>query len=165
MDHHMIEKYEKLWLYVASALIAILVLVTIGNVVNSAIPSVGNHHDHSLKKVDLTNLAATPFATPGLKQNPSGEYELYMLSQAFMFNPPEVKVPAGKPITLYVTSTDVLHGLQIEKTNVNIEVLPGEVAKVTYTFKKPGTYRVGCNEYCGVGHANMMSKLIVEEAQ
>ena len=133
--------------------------------VKSTIPSVGSHHDHNLKTVNMQNIASTPFASPGLKQNEMGQYELYLISQAFMFNPPEVKVPAGKPITLYVTSLDVLHGLQIENTNVNIEVMPGSVAKVSYTFKKAGTYRVGCNEYCGVGHANMMSKIIVEDTK
>ncbi|GEM45534.1 cytochrome c oxidase subunit II [Deinococcus cellulosilyticus] len=165
MDHRMIEKYEKGWLYLASLLIALLVIITIVNVVKSTIPSVTAHHGHEVRTINLQNIASTPFATPGLKQNEMGQYELYMISMAFMFNPPEVKVPAGKPITLYVTATDVLHGLQIENTNVNIQVIPGEVAKVTYTFKKAGTYRVGCNEYCGAGHANMMSKIIVEDTK
>ena len=31
------------------------------------------------------------------------------------------------------------------------------------TFKMPGEYIVGCNEYCGILHHNMVGKLIVRE--
>ncbi|GGJ42580.1 cytochrome c oxidase subunit II [Deinococcus roseus] len=162
MDPHTIERFEKGWMLLAATLVLVLIGVTLSNVVQAAVPAVDMHH-HTLKSVNPQDLSSTPFATPGLKQNEMGQYELYMLAQAFMFNPPVVKVPAGKPIQLFVTSTDVVHGLQIENTNINIEVIPGVVGQVTYTFKKPGVYRVGCNEYCGVGHQSMMTQLIVEE--
>jgi len=31
------------------------------------------------------------------------------------------------------------------------------------TFNEPGEYLIGCNEYCGTMHHNMVGKLIVKK--
>jgi len=49
-------------------------------------------------------------------------------------------------------------------TNVNLMVAPGYVSEGTTTFTEPGEYLVVCNEYCGLGHHNMYSRLVVEAA-
>jgi cytochrome c oxidase subunit II len=79
-----------------------------------------------------------------------------------VFNPTQVRVPAGSSVTFYLTSVDVQHGFQIERTNVNMMVLPGQVSKLTAKFDKPGTYNFICHEYCGVGHHTMFGQIIVE---
>ena len=43
------------------------------------------------------------------------------------------------------------------------QVLPGEVSTVRYTFKRPGEYRIICNQYCGLGHQNMFGTIVVKE--
>jgi cytochrome c oxidase subunit 2 len=40
-------------------------------------------------------------------------------------------------------------------------IVPGEVTHVTYTFSRPGEYLVLCHEYCGLGHQQMYTKVIV----
>jgi len=44
---------------------------------------------------------------------------------------------------------------------VNIEVIPGQLAFFNYTFAKPGTYHVVCDEYCGINHQNMIGTITV----
>jgi cytochrome c oxidase subunit 2 len=60
-----------------------------------------------------------------------------------------------------VTSKDVQHGFQIDGTNVNMQIVPGQVSKLSHTFTVPGEYRFVCHEYCGAGHAAMYGKVIV----
>ena len=70
--------------------------------------------------------------------------------------------PAGSTVTFFVTSADLLHGLLIERTNVNIMIFPGEVTRTTARFDEPGEYRFLCHEYCGLAHHTMFGKVIVE---
>jgi cytochrome c oxidase subunit 2 len=91
-----------------------------------------------------------------------GRYEAYIVSRAWSFSPNRIEVPAGSTVTFYLTSIDVQHGFQIERTNINMMVLPGQISKLTATFDTPGTYNFICHEYCGVGHHTMYGQIIVE---
>jgi len=45
-------------------------------------------------------------------------------------------------------------------------IVPGFVAEIETSFPKPGDYPVLCNEYCGLGHDHMWSKIdVVEKGQ
>jgi len=77
------------------------------------------------------------------------KYEVHYIARQFSFFPMELRIPKGSILDIYITSPDVIHGFHIEGTNVNLMVIPGE-------------YRIYCHEYCGLGHQNMMSKIIVE---
>jgi cytochrome c oxidase subunit 2 len=50
----------------------------------------------------------------------------------------------------------------IERTNINLMALPGQVSKTSARFDAPGEYRFFCHEYCGLGHQIMWGKVIVE---
>lgn len=115
------------------------------------------------------NTVATPGNSPWgapvderVRELAPGVYEAYILAQTWVFQPNEVRIPAGSEITFYVTSKDVQHGFVIERTNLNMMVLPGQVSKATMTFNEPGEYNFICHEYCGVGHQTMYGRLIVE---
>lgn len=115
------------------------------------------------------NTIATPGNSPWgapiderVRELAPGVYEAYILAQTWVFQPNEVRIPAGSEITFYVTSKDVQHGFVIERTNLNMMVLPGQVSKATMTFTEPGEYNFICHEYCGVGHQTMYGRLIVE---
>jgi cytochrome c oxidase subunit 2 len=66
-------------------------------------------------------------------------------------------------VTFRITSSDVMHGFEIVGLNANTMAIPGYVSQFTITFTKPGEYLIGCNEYCGLLHHNMVGKLIVKE--
>jgi cytochrome c oxidase subunit 2 len=49
----------------------------------------------------------------------------------------------------------VQHGFKIQDTNINMQIVPGQVSKLTYTFDRVGEFPYICTEYCGLGHAAM----------
>lgn len=71
----------------------------------------------------------------------------------------------GQTAEFHVTSKDVNHDFALYGPDMRIvtqvQVMPGYTNVLRYTFKEPGTYRVLCLEYCGIGHADMMSEIQV----
>ena len=115
------------------------------------------------------NTVATPPSPWGLpleervRELAPNKYEAYVLAQTWAFLPNRIEVPVGSTLTLYVTSKDVQHGFLLEKTNLNMMVLPGQVSSLTATFDEPGEYKFICHEYCGVGHQTMFGTIVVTE--
>src|SRR5690606_20290773 len=69
-----------------------------------------------------------PFDQPGvLRQTGPNQYEVALIGQIWLFTPRELHVPAGAEVTFVSTSRDVIHGLDIEKTNVNVMLIPGRI--------------------------------------
>lgn len=76
----------------------------------------------------------------------------------------ELRVPAGKPVKLIMTSRDVLHGFFLPDFRLKQDILPGQY---TYLYLQPdreGSYDIFCTQYCGTGHSTMRAKLIVMPA-
>ncbi|MBV6422870.1 MAG: hypothetical protein NAOJABEB_00657 [Steroidobacteraceae bacterium] len=71
----------------------------------------------------------------------------------------------GTPVEFRVTSGDVNHGFAIYAPDGRIvtqtQAMPGFTNRILYTFTEPGAYRVMCLEYCGLGHAPMVSEFQV----
>ncbi|GGR73304.1 cytochrome c oxidase subunit 2 [Deinococcus seoulensis] len=168
LDHHTLERYETIWLGIALVMTVLLFTGVLGSMIGGTFPlltaGVGGGHGAVIRegRLDPARLSATPFGTPGLVQTPQG-LQAYIVARAFTFDPPVLRVPAGQKITLHVTATDVVHGFQVTGTNINAEILPGHVASFEVTFRHLGEQHVICNEYCGAGHQNMITRFIVEE--
>lgn len=114
-------------------------------------------------QIDPNQLLTTPpFDQPGVKEIEAGRYEVVMVGMTWAFVPNEIRIPAGSTVTFKVASRDVLHGFNIEGTNANIMLVPGQIANTTVTFRKKGEFLIICHEYCGLGHHNMHGKVIVE---
>jgi len=117
---------------------------------------------------------------PGVKEVEPGVYEVYVLAQRFQWNfgPPDGKYVTTEPhtnkpmlilknpkkIIFKITSIDVQHGFEIAGTNVNVMVIPGYIATVTWVPppNAKGIYLVVCNEYCGTGHQDMFAFIKIE---
>jgi cytochrome c oxidase subunit 2 len=84
------------------------------------------------------------------------------LSLFFGYSPSEIRVPAGSTVYFKVTSKDVVNGLFIPGTSVNLMVSPGHVTELVHHFTQPGEYLILCHEYCGSGHHFMQGRLVVE---
>ncbi len=153
-----IPRYERIWLTLGGASIVIF-LVLSGFMAVSMNLNPPNH----TKTIDPQAVLTTaPFDTPGLRQIGPNEYELVMVAGIFYFRPDLITIPTGAKIHFKVTTPDVVHGLEIPNTNVNIMAIPGHITEYTYTFKNPGDYLILCNEYCGTGHHLMLSRIVVE---
>lgn len=167
LSHHKLEVYENAWFFIAMAMSTLLFIAVVASFFSgtySVVSESGGHHIQGVVngRLDPSNLAGTPFANPGVHTRPDGSIEAFVVAKAFQFDPPVLKVPANKPITIHVTSADVLHGYYVEKTNINATVMPGQVSSFTTRFKRAGKLGVICNEYCGTGHHNMINRIIIE---
>lgn len=78
------------------------------------------------------------------------------------------QVETGFPVEFNVTSADVNHGFAIyasdDRIVVQTQAMPGFTNKILYTFDQPGTYKISCLEYCGLGHDVMTANLDVTAA-
>ncbi len=154
-----VHPYEKRWIVFS---IGLLIVFTVA--VAIAAFALGIQVPSPEQRVDPRTVAVdpnSPWSNPGLREIAPGRYEAYILAQIWQFLPREIRVPVGSRVTFYVTSKDVQHSFKIQDTNINMQVVPGQVSKLTVTFKKPGTYPFICSEYCGVGHASMFGQIIV----
>lgn len=70
-------------------------------------------------------------------------------------------VPAGRPVKLLITSEDVLHSLFIPAYRIKEDAVPGRETHLWFLPDTPGSFDLFCTEYCGVGHANMLTKVAV----
>jgi cytochrome c oxidase subunit 2 len=155
-----IDPYERNWIRFSVALLVVFIAaVTIaGFALGIQVPDRENRVDPQ------TITQSGPFSTPGVRQISEGRFEAYVVSRIFSFDPAEIVLPQGAQITLYVTAQDVQHGFKITDTNVNMQVVPGQVSKLTYTFDRIGEYPYICTEYCGIGHAAMFGTIKVVPA-
>jgi len=123
----------------------------------------GIHLPTAEGRLDSTRVAETaPFDKPGVTMTRPGHYDVVLTGQIWTFLPAEIRIPAGSTVTFTATSRDVVHGFMIPGANVNVMLLPGEVARVTARFDRPGEYPMICHEYCGIAHHTMAGKVIVE---
>jgi cytochrome c oxidase subunit II len=105
-----------------------------------------------------------PFDHPGVRLAGLGHYEAVVVAQTWAFNPPVIRVPVGSTVYFTATSIDVIHGLNVEGTRLNMMLIPGQISRNTYRFTEPGEHLLICHEYCGLGHHTMSGKVIVEPA-
>lgn len=97
----------------------------------------------------------------GVKTNPDGSVRVTMVAARYGFYPPRIEVPVDTPVTFRIASADVLHGVHVPNTNMTTMVVPGYISEVTTTFPRTGEYSLLCNEYCGLGHDHMWSRLVI----
>jgi len=154
-----IDPYEKNWMR-----ISIVLLIVFAAAVTIAGFALGFQVPSPEERVDPNNLSG-PWLSPGLRELSPGVYEAYIIGDAatWQFDPRDIEVPVGSTVTFYVTSRDIQHGFKLQDTNINMQILPGQVSKLTYTFDQVGEYPYICTEYCGTGHAFMFGSLTVVE--
>lgn len=158
LKHETIERYEIGWLVVAVVLVILLFVGVLASMIGETVPQLSG----AGARINPAHLEGTPFAQPGVRTNADGTLDVYLLARSFQFQPNVVRVPAGRQVTFHMTSADVVHGLMLGQGNVNVNIIPGQVASVRQTFKYPGSFLSECHEYCGTGHQTMSFKLIVE---
>jgi cytochrome c oxidase subunit 2 len=154
-----VELYERIWMWAAGGLLLLFLGAIFLTVGLQAIQPPSH-----IETVDPTTLATHPeFGTPAVKMRPDGSAVVSVVAQMFSFSPDPIEVPANRPVTFRLTSADVIHGFEVVGTNANAMAIPGYVSQFTVTFPEPGEYLVGCHEYCGTMHHNMVGKLIVKK--
>ncbi len=105
------------------------------------------------------------FRTP-----PTDSYEIQVTGQKWKwsFRYPggyewdELHVPVDRPVTLRITSTDVLHSFYIPAFRTKMDAVPGRYTKLWFEATKTGEFAALCTEYCGTQHSDMLARVFVE---
>src|ERR1700674_3206874 len=97
----------------------------------------------------------------GTRVEAGGQVTTRIVAAQFAFVPQCVVVPANEPVTLRLSSPDVIHGILVTGTNVNTMVVPGYVSQVHTVFTRTGDLLMPCHEYCGLGHSEMSATVRV----
>ncbi len=163
MDERRIIKSELRWVIVVAVAVGLMVVVIVTTTLTNAL-----HPPSNVETIDPATLhLAGEFveANLGAQENDDGTVTVRLVATQFAFVPRCLPVPAGRQVTIRVTSPDVLHGFIVAGTNVNTMVVPGYVAEITTRFDEPGDHLMPCHEYCGLGHSNMWAVLRVVPEQ
>ena len=72
----------------------------------------------------------------------------------------DLVIPAGEPITLSITSRDVIHSFWIPALNGKRDAVPGREHPLLIQADEPGVYRGQCTEFCGLSHAYMRMRVV-----
>lgn len=153
-----IHKYERFVLGSTLVMLAVgLFAVTMSFFVNDIeLPS-------PVKRVDPAKVTSeAPFDNPGVFQVGENEYDAVIVARAWSFSPSTIEVPVGSKVNFKFAAVDVVHGVLVHDTTVNLTLIPGEIAEATGNFDEAGEFLYVCHEYCGIGHHNMDGRVIVQ---
>jgi cytochrome c oxidase subunit 2 len=100
----------------------------------------------------------TDLKIPVVKPPPGSD--VYLIARLWQWWP-MLELQSGQTYRLHLQSMDWLHGFSLQPENINIQVHPGYEHVLTITPTAPGTYSIVCNEYCGINHHAMVSRLYV----
>jgi cytochrome c oxidase subunit 2 len=108
-----------------------------------------------------------------LQAPPKGAMDVYVQGKQWMWkfayrggpNSVDVlRVPAGRPVRLLITSRDVIHSFFVPALRVKQDALPGRYTQTWFQADKPGRYEILCTQYCGLAHSGMLAELVVMPA-
>ena len=113
--------------------------------------------------ITIVTLSDLPYAAQGAASKPSQVVEAK--GYQWYWELSREKLIAGEPVEFRVTSADVNHGFGIYDESLRLlaqtQAMPGYINRLLFTFSEPGTYRILCLEYCGLGHHEMPAELSV----
>ena len=105
-----------------------------------------------------------------LQQPPRDAQDVYVQGKKWMWKfaypggPSAVdvlRVPAGRPVRLLITSRDVIHSFFVPALRIKQDALPGRYTQTWFNAERPGRYEIFCAEYCGLSHSGMLAELVV----
>ena len=74
----------------------------------------------------------------------------------------EMHIPVNHPVVLRLTSDNVIHSFWIPSLAGKKDVVPGHPNTLTIEGSVIGDYTGQCAEYCGLSHANMRLRVVVQ---
>lgn len=92
---------------------------------------------------------------------PAGS-DIYMVARLWQWWP-IFELEKGKSYRLHISSLDWQHGFSLQPVNINLQIHPGYDMVMTVTPDQAGEYGIVCNEFCGIGHHQMIGKLYVRD--
>lgn len=158
---------ERLWLTVAFVWCLVMFTAMVGwqSIGQQRIPVESYRIDEEVFAAEVADFVAArqvdeDGGVPVVEPIP-GE-DVYLHASQFQFRP-VLQLKRGVPYRLLVSSTDVQHGLSLNKMggSYNFQVLPGYLYVIRITPEDTGEFSLVCNEFCGLGHHVMTGRIVV----
>jgi cytochrome c oxidase subunit 2 len=112
--------------------------------------------------INLQNSLGDVLTMEAIGQQFKYEFRYPRLKQP-VFN--DMHIPVGTPVTLHVTSSDVIHSFWVPEVRLKYDMVPGLVQTLRFTPEVIGKYRIICTEFCGTNHGNMVANLYIDSQQ
>jgi cytochrome c oxidase subunit II len=104
-----------------------------------------------------------------LRSPPKGAIEIQVTGQKWnwTFTYPNgssdnvLHVPVNTPVRLVLTSVDVIHSVWIPVFRTKMDAVPGRYTDLWFNATQTGDFPLECTEYCGTGHSDMLTHVIV----
>jgi cytochrome c oxidase subunit 2 len=114
-------------------------------------------------KLGTITLSALALGATVLGSQPTSPQRIEVVARRFSFEPSEITVKKGDPVTITVRSEDVTHGLVVEQLGIRTEVKKGQAEDLKLTPETAGTFQGQCAHFCGKGHGSMTFTVHVVE--
>ena len=88
--------------------------------------------------------------------------DVYLIGRLWQWWP-LLELEKGQTYRLHISSMDWQHGFSVQPVNINTQILPGYEMVLTITPDTDGDQTIICNEFCGIGHHNMVGKIYITE--
>jgi cytochrome c oxidase subunit 2 len=83
--------------------------------------------------------------------------------QGQKFKAGELHLVKDTPYHFELKAKDVLHSFWVPQFRMKKDAVPGITTDVRVTPTRNGTYTLACTELCGLGHATMRARVVVED--
>lgn len=165
--HKQVSKDEKMWVVIALVLCIVLFFWMIAwHVYGNQNPSNTTYRIEPREYVKLTeeftkkHMIGIDKGIPVVMPEPNKD--AFMLGEQWRWSPVLV-LKKGEWYNIHLSSKDVLHGWSLQPPNMNFMVFPGYDYVLRFRPTEKGDFRVLCNEFCGIGHHQMIGRIIVIE--
>lgn len=98
-----------------------------------------------------------------LKRNPFGLVEEDPHAKDDIVSIGTLHLPVNKMASIKLRSYDVIHGFCIPNFRIKQDIVPGIFGQTQFKPDVVGEYELVCAELCGLGHHEMMGKVIVHD--
>ncbi len=151
-------RLEILWTVIPALILAVIAVPTVSLIFST----------------DATPSAAMPVTVVGKQWWWQFEYP-GSKGQPTVVTADELHIPTGRDVDLSLTACDpslpngnggpgcnVIHSFWVPELAGKRDVVPGRVNHLTLRTDTPGVYLGQCSQYCGLSHANMRFRVIVQ---
>lgn len=94
--------------------------------------------------------------------HPPPDTDIYLIARLWQWWP-ILELEKDKSYRLHISSLDWQHGFSLQPVNINLQIHPGYDMVITLRPTEAGEFSIVCNEFCGIGHHNMIGKMYVVE--
>jgi len=95
--------------------------------------------------------------------HPPAGSDVYILAQNYHFGKFTLELEKGKTYNLVLAAKEMKHAIVVHQLKLQNRIKLGEIKTIEFIPIKAGTFDVVCGEWCGVGHATMVGKIIIAE--